>query len=111
MKTKVGYLLMAIAILASAISVSAKGGHGSKAHWGYKGKLGPKSWGKLSSEYALCASGMEQSPVNISRTVSASLGSIEFDYKRVAAKCNQQRSYHENGLRTGFVYTSPGQNL
>lgn len=33
--------------------------------WGYKGMKGPAYWGQLSTKYALCSEGNEQSPINI----------------------------------------------
>jgi carbonic anhydrase len=34
-------------------------------HWGYKGEEGPDHWAGLSEEFALCASGEEQSPIDL----------------------------------------------
>ena len=33
--------------------------------WGYAGSTGPADWGTLSPEYAPCAEGVTQSPVDI----------------------------------------------
>ena len=38
-----------------------------QVHWGYQGGTQPEQWGKLSPEFALCDSGMRQSPINIDR--------------------------------------------
>ena len=37
--------------------------HGS--HWGYAGKQGPEHWSSLSADYAVCAAGTRQSPIDI----------------------------------------------
>lgn len=55
---------------------SAKGNDG-KPHWAYEGKTGPDQWGKLSSEFALCDSGRNQSPVNIENTIKATLPALK----------------------------------
>jgi len=34
-------------------------------HWGYTGESGPAHWGDLAPEYALCANGTEQTPIDI----------------------------------------------
>lgn len=38
---------------------------GGAAHWGYTGAEGPLNWGSLHADWAMCASGVRQSPVNI----------------------------------------------
>ena len=35
------------------------------AHWSYEGKTGPEHWGEIDPNYATCANGKEQSPINI----------------------------------------------
>ena len=49
-------------------------------HWGYAGKDGPQSWGKLDSTYSACSMGHAQSPINITTTKKMDLPSLEFDY-------------------------------
>jgi carbonic anhydrase len=50
-------------------------------HWSYSGDTGPKNWAKLSPEFAACGIGFNQSPIDISKTVSAELASSQFNYK------------------------------
>ena len=62
------------AVKAEAKPVNAKAKDGNhKTPWSYKGKEGPESWGKLSTEFATCAAGRNQSPINIDKTTHASL--------------------------------------
>jgi carbonic anhydrase len=49
-------------------------------HWGYTGDAGPDRWGGLQPEYSAC-SGKNQSPVNLTGMVEATLKPIEFAYK------------------------------
>jgi carbonic anhydrase len=35
------------------------------AHWSYEGETGPEHWGDIDPDYARCANGKEQSPINI----------------------------------------------
>jgi carbonic anhydrase len=35
------------------------------AQWSYEGETGPEHWGDLNSDYTVCTSGKEQSPINI----------------------------------------------
>ena len=48
--------------------------------WAYDGALGPTHWGGLKPEFATCRTGLEQSPIDITRTTKANLDSIRFDY-------------------------------
>lgn len=38
-------------------------------HWKYIGKKGPEFWGELSTEFATCKTGRNQSPIDISKTI------------------------------------------
>ena len=38
----------------------------NKAHWGYESDNGPSNWAKLSPDWALCAEGKQQSPIDLS---------------------------------------------
>ncbi|MDH4321752.1 MAG: carbonic anhydrase family protein, partial [Desulfobulbaceae bacterium] len=62
-----------------AVPPATASGHGP--HWGYSGAEGPAKWGALSPEYATCAAGTHQSPIDIAKTVPGHFGPIEFDYK------------------------------
>jgi carbonic anhydrase len=69
----------------------------SKA-WGYQGKTGPEQWGKLSSEYAACASGLNQSPVAFESTIHSALKPIRVIHKFAA----KEMLSTPNGLRVLF---------
>lgn len=47
----------------NAPQVSPSGEHAP--HWSYTGESGPAHWGDLAPEYALCASGTAQTPIDI----------------------------------------------
>ena len=51
------------------------------AHWGYEGAGGPDSWGQLKPEFATCANGSRQSPIDIRSGVKVDLEAIQFDYR------------------------------
>ncbi len=54
----------------------------STSDWGYQGKNGPEEWGEITSEFSICKTGKQQSPVNLEKTASqAELPAIKFDYK------------------------------
>ncbi|MCA9540166.1 MAG: carbonic anhydrase family protein [Myxococcales bacterium] len=41
------------------------GGGAHEIHWGYEAENGPAKWATLSPDYALCADGQEQSPIDL----------------------------------------------
>lgn len=51
--------------------------------WSYEGKSGPKQWGKLDPDYALCASGERQSPIDIRSPIRGDLPALKISYKVV----------------------------
>ena len=52
-------------LVTAMLAGSACGGEG--VEWGYSGPGAPEHWVSLSEEYAACAEGTQQSPVNIAR--------------------------------------------
>jgi len=50
-------------------------------HWSYDGQGGPESWGKLKPEFAKCATGARQSPIDIRDGIQVNLDPVQFDYK------------------------------
>lgn len=54
---------------------------GHAAHWSYSGEGGPEKWGQLKPEFATCANGTRQSPIDIRSGVKVDLEPIQFDYR------------------------------
>ncbi|MBN8496780.1 carbonic anhydrase family protein [Accumulibacter sp.] len=50
-------------------------------HWAYEGEGGPDNWGKLKPEYATCATGKRQSPIDIRDGFRVDLEPIQFVYR------------------------------
>jgi carbonic anhydrase len=50
-------------------------------HWSYEGEGSPENWGKLRPEYATCASGKRQSPIDIREGFRVDLEAIQFSYR------------------------------
>ncbi|MDD5250921.1 MAG: carbonic anhydrase family protein [Rhodocyclaceae bacterium] len=50
-------------------------------HWSYDGEGAPANWSKLRPEFATCASGKRQSPIDIREGIKVDLEPIQFDYK------------------------------
>jgi carbonic anhydrase len=53
------------------------------ADWGYKGKTGAAYWDCLSEDNALCGSGKQQAPIDITESIKAELPPLEFNYSPI----------------------------
>jgi carbonic anhydrase len=73
-------------------------------HWGYDGEAGPAHWGRLKPEFALCASGERQSPIDIRDGIAVDLELPRFDYRPSAF------SVIDNG-HTVQVNLAPGNTV
>ncbi|SFV69260.1 Carbonic anhydrase [hydrothermal vent metagenome] len=59
-------LLAAAALMCAAAQANESGG----SHWGYTGHNTPETWGHLSEKYHACSDGLNQSPINITHSVT-----------------------------------------
>ncbi len=50
------------------------------SEWSYTGSTGPEHWGSLAPEYAPCAEGVQQSPVDITGYEHADAPALSFSY-------------------------------
>mgnify|MGYP001274417576 CR=1 FL=1 len=48
--------------------------------WSYEGQGGADNWGRLKPEYATCAAGQRQSPIDLRDGIAVDLESIQFTY-------------------------------
>ncbi|MDX2076866.1 MAG: carbonic anhydrase family protein [bacterium] len=81
-------LLLATLLLVSASAIFAHDEDKDEedAHWEYTGEAGAENWGSLDDDYATCADGTAQSPINIvsESAVYADLTNITFSYGTTA---------------------------
>lgn len=74
-------------IFVVALSLIAPLAHaGTGTHWGYTGHEGPENWGGLDPSYRLCATGKNQSPIDVVDVIEADLPALEIDYPRDASE-------------------------
>ena len=78
--------------------------HAHAAHWSYEGEGGPASWGAMKPEFAKCASGTRQSPIDIREGIKVQLDLVPFDYKPSAFRVI------DNG-HTVQVNVAPGNSI
>jgi carbonic anhydrase len=51
-------------------------------HWSYEGATGPDKWGSLGGDGNVCATGTQQSPVDVSGSVRAALPRLDVNWAR-----------------------------
>lgn len=49
------------------------------APWSYSEDEGPAKWAELDERYAMCENGLNQSPINITNTIDATLAPLKFE--------------------------------
>jgi carbonic anhydrase len=69
-------------ILSCALALSPAAIYAEETHheWDYGAAHGPKHWGEIKPEFASCANGKAQSPIDIRNPVHEKLAPIKFDY-------------------------------
>ncbi len=72
-------LLAAVTLLSGAAIANEHGG----SKWGYTGHNSPESWGHLSEKYHQCSDGLNQSPINITHSITdPDHKPLNLDYKK-----------------------------
>lgn len=89
-----------MACLVACTSTTYAGG----VHWGYDGKEGPEAWGSLSPDFALCASGRNQSPINIQ-------GALKTPHRKLVTHYTQEGKEIFNNGHTVQINFAPGNTL
>lgn len=107
---RIHFILAAGALLAGpALGQEHGGGHTAPeaSHgpgWSYSGPNGPAYWDRLDSAFAACAAGQQESPIDLSGAISADLGDLDLQWRRLPARV----------FDTGHAIQaemSPGSNL
>ncbi|WPN47020.1 MULTISPECIES: carbonic anhydrase [unclassified Pseudomonas] len=73
-------LSTAITLIAAGFCTTAWAKAADTAPWRYAGPSGPENWGELKSEYGLCKSGKEQSPIDIQNAMKYPFEPVSFSY-------------------------------
>jgi carbonic anhydrase len=74
------------------------------AHWDYAGSGSPDVWGRMDPEFAKCATGTRQSPIDIRDGIKVDLDPVQFNYQPSAF------SVIDNG-HTVQVNVAPGNSI
>ena len=73
--------LTLVCLLWTMFVIAACGGGDHAVEWGYHGPGAPENWASLSEEYATCADGERQSPLDITSYEEGDAGPISFSYE------------------------------
>ena len=92
-------VLSACAVL--VLSMHSVDSIASDTPWSYSGLKGPSHWGQLDPSYSLCGNGSEQSPVDVTNTVSAVLPGIEFNYNATGNQIENNGHFVKINYKTG----------
>lgn len=79
------------------------------ASWSYEGETGPEQWGKLRPEWARCASGNRQSPIDIRDGIAVDLEQVAIDYKPSAFNVVNNGHTVQVNLGPGNMITLTGR--
>lgn len=75
-----------------------------RVEFGYAGPSGPDHWAELSKNYAICATGQQESPIDLHGPITADLGAIDFAWQKLALRATN------NGHTVQFD-ASPGSSM
>ncbi|MDP2699599.1 carbonic anhydrase [Thalassospira sp.] len=89
-------------------ALQAEGGHGG---WSYEGSTGPDHWGALDPAYELCASGKNQTPVDMTGFVEADLSPIDFKYGTPATDIVNNGHTVQINMTPGSAITIAGRTF
>jgi carbonic anhydrase len=64
-----------------ATAAAAHDGHAHGGHWDYQGVGGPEEWASLDPQFAACARGKRQSPIDIRDGIRVELEPVRFSYR------------------------------
>lgn len=75
--------IVPVALLTTAAPMTGIPGSPAHApHWTYEGATGPNVWAQLSPEFATCATGSRQSPIDIREGIKLELEPVQFEYRQ-----------------------------
>jgi carbonic anhydrase len=97
-----------LCLLAAASASSAIAQH---HHWSYGGEGAPQNWGKLDKEFATCASGRNQSPIDLAKFTHGDLKPLGLDYRAGTAEILNNGHTVQVNYRPGSFLTAGGRRF
>lgn len=104
-------VLSLAATLASHVAAKPPAHEEHAAHWGYSGEAGPEHWATLDAGYAVCGTGVNQSPIDLDGLIEAELGSLVLDYRPSATDIVNNGHSIQVGYGAGSFMTIEGRKF
>ena len=96
-----------VTICAISLTTSTAHAAGSETtgQWSYDGDTGPSHWGELAENYGACASGTQQSPIDLTGALEAKADPVVFNWNKDAdwTTVNNGHSIQENAEDAGGI--------
>jgi carbonic anhydrase len=80
-------------------------------HWGYSGEGAPQNWGKLDPEFATCASGKSQSPIDLGKSTKGNPTPVRLDYKKGTTEILNNGHTVQVNYQPGSALTLDGRSF
>ncbi|MEQ1890060.1 MAG: carbonic anhydrase family protein [Alphaproteobacteria bacterium] len=94
---------------APALAEEPHAAAGAPAHWEYIGETGAGKWGELGPEYALCAAGKMQSPIDLTDGFQAEGAPVILDYQPSALNIVHNGHTIQANFQPGGAMTVSGR--
>ncbi|MDO6581578.1 carbonic anhydrase family protein [Photobacterium sp. 2_MG-2023] len=78
-------------------------------HWSYSGHDGPKHWSTLDPEFKVCATGKNQSPIDVTAAVAGALAPLVISYQPSGASVINDGHTVQVNYQTGSYITLDGE--
>jgi len=98
-------------LLGGMLSGAVAGAAEHQVHWGYANNEGPEYWGSLSSKFALCDTGKNQSPIDLSGFTEAELAPLAFSYDTAVTELVNNGHTIQANYRPGSSLTVDGHTF
>ncbi len=86
----------------------AQGAATGEVHWSYEGDTGPYQWGGLDSSFAVCDSGAQQSPIDLTDAIPAGGGGLEIQWQPAAGEVVDNGHTIQVNIDAGKFHHSAG---
>jgi carbonic anhydrase len=81
------------------------------ARWNYSNESGPARWGELEPAFALCATGVNQSPIDLGATIESELPPLEIAYGRAGTEILNNGHTIQVNVEPGNILTVDGKKF